>query len=504
MDSLNSCKELLDGLRDVLIWESDAAGKFTYVNEAAQFLLGYPLDRWLDGADVWTSLLHPEDQKWVRQLCVEETKKRRSYQCEFRFITADGRVLWVRKHAYLKTGSDGTSIGMRGVMIDITHEKRIAEEHARNDARYRIAMLGTRSVIWEWNFATNEFISTEAITELFAFPADKMKADIYFLYDNIHPDDRERVVLGIHSAVDEGEELWEDEFRFNTAAGAYVYVLSRGRIIRDEQGKPLRMIGATSDITQRKKMEQERYVLQRQERQALARAEHALKSQDEVMSVLSHDLKNPLSGILMNALLARRNLGGEANATQTLLVQSVERIYQGAVRMKNLIDDLIDLARAEAGRLKIDVDAILSSDLMQALIPEARRMLMERRGAALEVDVLDHGVSMMADRGRIQQVLLKILGYLAREGPPEATLKLRAGVLEDQVIFRIIHPTLIVDHEKMAHLFERKGGEMDLAIVRGVIQAHGGRIWASSTSDAGTSIYFTLDSADHYPTEKSA
>jgi PAS domain S-box-containing protein len=502
MDTLAGCKELLDGIQNVLIWESDADAKFTYINESARTMVGYPLERWLGGPDVWTSLLHPEDQKWVKQLCLEETKKHHSYHCEFRFITSEGRVLWVRKYAYLRTGQDGASGGMRGVMIDITDEKRIAENLIQNEARYRIAMRSTRSLIWELDLATNELISTEAIAELFAFSADKMRSDVYFWYDNIHPDDRERVVMGIHSKIDSGEEFWEDEYRLRTGAGSYVYVLSRGRIIRDEHGKPLRMIGATTDVTQRKKMEQERYLLQRQEKQALVLSEQALRSQDEVMSVISHDLKNPLSSILMNVLLAQRNIGDEGSPKR--VTECVARIYQAALRMKVLLDDLVDLARTEVGMLKIEADSVSVADLTKGVVDEAKKMFAGVRQTKLEVEILNHGTSVMADRERIQQTILKALRYLAYHGPEGATLKFRTGMLEDQVIFRFIHPDLILDRETLTHLFERSGSEMDLAIVRGVVLAHGGRVWANSTPDAGTSIYFTLNTGVPYSFEKVA
>ena len=80
---------------------------------------------------------------------------------------------------------------------------------------------------------------------------------------------------------------------------------------------------------------------------------------------------------------------------------------------------------------------------------------------------------------------LKVLRHLANHGPERTMLKLRTGLLKDQVIFRFIHPALTLDRETLAHLFERNGSEMDLAIVRGVILAHGGRIWANSTPTQG-------------------
>jgi signal transduction histidine kinase len=310
-----------------------------------------------------------------------------------------------------------------------------------------------------------------------------MRTDIYFWYDGIHPDDRERVVASIHSVIENGGIEWAADYRFRVATGSYRHVRDRGDVVRDEIGAPKRMVGAMVDITQQKKMEEERYGLLRQEREAFARAERALRAQDDVLSVISHDLKNPLSSILMNVALAKKIT--ESTDHFSRLPKMLERIHEGAERMKVMIADLVDLAHAEAGTLLIHADSVELGEFI-------RQLTLETKDTRLIIENLDSGVRLMVDRDRAAQVFLKVFQFFERRDPALPTLRLRSDLLEDQVAFQVIDPLLVLGEEAFSHVFERRGSDMDLSIAREVIRAHGGRMWITSHPDRGTVLNFTL------------
>ena len=119
---------LVDQL-DAIFWEADAISfEFTYVSPRAEAILGYPMERWLHEPGFWVTILHPEDRDWVVERCQVATSEGRDNDFEYRALAADGRVVWLRDMVYVQKDEAGRARLLRGVMLDITAQKRIEEE----------------------------------------------------------------------------------------------------------------------------------------------------------------------------------------------------------------------------------------------------------------------------------------------------------------------------------------------------------------------------------------
>jgi len=161
----------------------------------------------------------------------------------------DGEPRW---HVVTKVplrDTRGKVFGLVGVNRDITERKRMEEALRQNIERFEIAARATSDAIWDWSLATDAMWWNEGFRSLFGYSPTKPNAESW--YDGIHPADRERAVRGIHAAIDGGGESWSDEYRFLRADGSYAEVFDRGFVIRDGTGKPVRMIGAMMDVTER-------------------------------------------------------------------------------------------------------------------------------------------------------------------------------------------------------------------------------------------------------------
>ncbi|MCW8193984.1 PAS domain S-box protein [Proteobacteria bacterium 005FR1] len=138
--------------------------------------------------------------------------------------------------------------------------ERARTEAVRRDSeeRYRLIARATNDVIWDWDLTSDRLEWNEAVIDHLGCTPQELGPSIEGWYSRIHPDDRDRVVGGIHAAIEGGENSWRDEYRFRKSSGAYVHFVDRGYIARDREGRACRMIGAMFDLSERKQAELER------------------------------------------------------------------------------------------------------------------------------------------------------------------------------------------------------------------------------------------------------
>ena len=228
-------------------------------------------------------------------------------------------------------------------------------------------------------------------------------------------------------------------------------------------------------------------------------ATRATRTRDELIAAVSHDLKNPLATMVMTAeLLARSEAPDEKRR------RWVESLRRSADAMKHLIEDLLDIARIEAGRLTIEeqrcaVGALLAEalDLMQPLAQQ-KRLRIERQVPGREVYV-------RCDRPRILRVLSNLIGNSIKFTSEGGAITIRAELADREVRFSVTDTGSGIAADEVPHIFERfwqarktarLGAGLGLAIAKGIVEAHTGRIWAQSEVGKGSTFFFTLPLGD--------
>ena len=126
-----------------------------------------------------------------------------------------------------------------------------------NAERFRLAVNATNDVVWDWNLLTDEIWWADNLDILFGYKGKEAETTIASWINHIHPGDKERVVSGIHAAIESGKRFWSDEYRFQRSDDSDAYILDRGYIMHDDAGKPVRMIGAMTDKTAIKRAEED-------------------------------------------------------------------------------------------------------------------------------------------------------------------------------------------------------------------------------------------------------
>jgi PAS domain S-box-containing protein len=130
--------------------------------------------------------------------------------------------------------------------------RRTNEQLRKSEMLYRLATEAISDVIWEWNLQTDTLSWSGGVERLFGHSREQLGGHVSGWYDNIHPEDRERVVHGIHETIASGGQRWRDEYRFHHRDGSYIHITDHGLVERDASGRAVRMVGAMQDITARK------------------------------------------------------------------------------------------------------------------------------------------------------------------------------------------------------------------------------------------------------------
>jgi signal transduction histidine kinase len=230
-------------------------------------------------------------------------------------------------------------------------------------------------------------------------------------------------------------------------------------------------------------------------------AQQAVRVREQILAIVSHDLRNPVATILMaTTLLAQPEEPGEVRED---LSRSVGRIRRAAETMGRLIDDLLDFASIEAGRLAIRRQAHDPVLLIQETLASFEGVAAQRR-LQLTANVTPRLPKLDGDRDRILQVLANLVGNATKVTAEGGRITLRAEALGNDLRFAVSDDGPGIGEENVKYLFERywrgvdatyKGTGLGLAIAKGIVNAHGGRIWVESELGHGATFFFTIPAA---------
>ncbi|MEO7368875.1 MAG: ATP-binding protein [Gemmatimonadaceae bacterium] len=223
-----------------------------------------------------------------------------------------------------------------------------------------------------------------------------------------------------------------------------------------------------------------------------------VQARDDMIGIVSHDLRNPVNAVRMLTGVMLNSEGAEPISPK--MVEYATVIRQAALQMDSLIMDLLDVTRVEAGRLSVDPKPIdaeeLLSDALRTLSPVA-----EGKGLKLKLNAPDDLPLISADKDRVSQALSTLVGNAIKFSPAGTEIGVRVIVLDAEVMFSVTDAGRGMTPEQLAHAFDRfwqssrtdrQGAGLGLAITKGIIDAHNGRIWAESAPGAGSTFYFTV------------
>ncbi|SDX22333.1 PAS/PAC sensor hybrid histidine kinase [Pseudomonas syringae] len=170
-------------------------------------------------------------------------------------LRKDGQLFWASGEMMPLYGDSNEHLGFVKILRDRTKEHLAGRATEEAQERYRLAAKATNDAIWDWDFAANHVLWNDALEQAYGHPLATLDTSGEWWIAQIHADDRARIDASIHAVIDGSGTAWSDEYRFRRLDGSYADVLDRGHVIRDDEGKAVRMIGAMLDMSQMRKAE---------------------------------------------------------------------------------------------------------------------------------------------------------------------------------------------------------------------------------------------------------
>ncbi|HWQ19498.1 MAG TPA: PAS domain S-box protein [Methanotrichaceae archaeon] len=493
------------------IWTVDAQRKTTYVNSKMAEMLGYSPEEMIgrSGLD-----FTDEEGKAISDLKVENRLHGIKESHEFKLIRKNGSPLWTIVSAQPLLDEDGKFAGSTSMLTDITQRKRAEEALKTRESDLARAQAVAHLGSWRWDLDSDVVSWSRELYRIFGVDPMTFVPSNAAAEQMIHPDDRAMHARLVGVAMT-GKAVEPFESRIIRPSGEERVVLASGFDVEfDGLGKPVVLFGTILDITDRKQMEEElrksrdELELRVAERtaelvKAKEAAEAAAQAKAAFMANMSHELRTPMNAVIgMTSLLLEEEITPEQK-------EYVEIIRKGGEAMLALINDILDISRAEREGVKLEYQPFS----LRGCIEESMELVSDqasKKNLNLAYTI-KYGTPdiIVGDSGRLRQILVNLLSNAIKftdAGEISVSISSKAlGENRHQILFAVKDTGIGIPQGKMDQIFQpftqaemainRKhgGAGLGLSISKRLVELMGGTIRADSTPGEGSTFCFTIE-----------
>lgn len=377
----------------------------------------------------------------------------------------------------------------------------------QSEERLKLAIEGSEVGFWDWNLATGEVVYSPGWKAMIGCSPSEIPDLRGEWRARLHPDDLEHSMKLVADHLTGRSAMYENLHRLRHKDGHYVWIMAKGRALRDENGQVHRFVGIHIDMSRQKALEQRLREAEDLQRSAREQAEAASRAKSIFVASMSHEIRTPMNGVLGMLQLLRET---ELSPSQVTLVTTAER---SASALLDIIGDILDLSKVEAGKVELKQQAFDLWSLLNGILEMMRvRADMKGIGLTLELEGRIPG-HLLGDPGRLRQVLVNLIGNAIKfteRGGVRLTVMIASGQTaagKDQanLTFSVSDTGIGIAHDVLEDIFEpfnqgqvhpqrntHGGTGLGLAISRSLVRLMGGEITARSIQGQGSDFTFTL------------
>lgn len=424
--------------------------------------------------------IHVEDLQAVKKSERDALRTGVFASTEFRVKLADGTEKWMARRGRVQLDEHGKAVFMSGLLIDITAQKEAEKALRTSEKLYRAIGESINYGVWVSNRQGHNIYASESFLQLIGFTQEQCSNSGWA--EALHPDDARATIEAWDETVRMGA-VWYREHRIRGRDGLYHAVLAQGVPIHGEDGEISGWAGINLDISRLKSTEE-----------ALRLAD---RRKDEFLATLAHELRNPLAPVRHAVKVLESKT---VKAEQDQWARDV--ISRQVRRMALLLDDLLDVSRITQGRLDLKIETVSLNSIIEAAV-ETARPLVETKHHQLTIELPGEPVILMVDPLRLSQSLSNLLTNSAKYMDEGGKIVLSVALSSEEILLTVRDTGIGLEPEALAGLFEMfsqvnsaiarsEGGlGIGLALVKGLIALHGGKIEARSAG-AGSGSEFTI------------
>ncbi|HEX6035062.1 MAG TPA: PAS domain S-box protein, partial [Anaerolineales bacterium] len=461
----------------------------TYINPAALQVLGATDPGQIAGRPAF-DFIHPSYHTKVKERIRQMREEGKvAPLLEEKYLRLDGGVVDVEVIATPFVTSGGAVIQV--FFQDITKRKQAEQDLRESEERLRQIASALRETIWLRDAQTRQVLYVNpALEQLTGWTCESFYENPDIMINAIHPDDKESV---IEALAQRSENVpYDKEHRILHRDGSVRWVSSRSFPVRNEAGEVFRWASIMEEITERKQAEAERERL-------IAELESKNVELERFTYTVSHDLKAPL--ITIRGFLGYIEKDVQAGNMERLK-EDIQRISAATDKMQRLLNELLELSRI--GRLMNSPQNILFGDLIQDILNLMDQRLRERH---VKVIIGEDLPVVAGDLQRLSEVIQNLLDNAIKFMGEQSEPVIEIGSCGEEKNMRILYVRdngmgiAPEHHDRIFGLFNKldpkaEGTGVGLAIVKRIIEVHGGKVWVESEPGRGTTFYFTLPKAE--------
>jgi PAS domain S-box-containing protein len=481
------------------VWIAQPNGQLNYCNQYWYDYSGLTQEQTLGSG--WASVLHPDDRKRTLDQWNIAQEVGESYEIEYRVKrSTDGVYRWYLSRMTPIRNEQGQIVKWMGTAIDI-HDRKQAEEQLRQSQHFIQQIADTTpNILYLYDLLKQRYIYVNRrITDVLGYSQTEIcEMGTEVLQRLMHPEELDRLPAYFHQfySAEDGDIL-EFEYRMKGVDNQWHWFCSRDTVFsRMADGSPHQLLGTAEDITVRKQNEAERAQLLAREQAARAAAEKANRTKDEFLAMVSHELRNPLSAVLAySQLLQTRQLN------ESMINRALETIERNAKLQAKLINDLLDISRITSGTLRLNQLPIDLAIVVEAAI-DTMHLAAQAKAITIESALEPVWGYVLGDMERLQQVIGNLLANAIKFTPEGGTIQVQLQYFDEHVQVKVSDTGQGISAEFLPYVFDpfRQAAQtntmgglgLGLAIVRYLVELHGGTIQAESPGE-GQGATFTVE-----------